>query len=229
MFIKRSYSRELCVRDHHLKGKLVSVQAEVAVGFEMQALIDGSARTRKKVTATLLGIYETGQCFGHQCFSRAQLRVRQVMNVTAVERRLAPDFSAYDCSLLTRDVRVNFQKGHMDNVPDGPLFMRSLQVVLTGPNNDAVVAEAHPIFQIALGARSVEGSGTKRRVFRLSSLAPGYVFSASANGFQSVTGCFVIKPNTSRREPIRIDLPLGVWPSRQYDSAAPDGTSSVSS
>lgn len=153
---------EMAKQPDQFKGKLVSVRAEVAVGFEMQALIDGSCpnervwfeldepkrdneynalnrasknnefNVRKKVTATLLGIYETGQCFGHQCFSRAQLRVRQVMNVTAVERRLAPDFSAYDCSLLTRDVRVNFQKGHIDNVPDGPLFMRSLQVVLTG-------------------------------------------------------------------------------------------------
>src|SRR5207245_2872188 len=98
---------------------------------------------RKKVTATLLGLYETGQCFGHQCFTRSQLRVRRVRNVTAVEHRLAPDFSAYDCRLPTRDVQVHFQKGHIDNVRDEPLFMRSLELVLTGPNDDALVAEAH--------------------------------------------------------------------------------------
>ncbi len=223
------------------RSKLVSVRAEVVVGFEMQALIDGSCphqrawfeldepkrdnaysalnrawknndfNLRKKVTATLVGIYETDHCFGHQCFSKTQLRVRQVMNVNAVERRLAPDFSAYDCSLLTRDVKVRFRKGHIENVPEGPLFMPSLRVVLTGPHKEPVVAEAHPILQIALAPDRLKVLKPTDGVFQLSCLAPGaYAFSAFANGFQSVTGCFVIAPNTSRRGPMRIELPLGV-------------------
>ena len=226
---------------NQFQSKLVSVRAEVAVGFELQALIDGSCpnhriwfeldepkhdssysslteawknnefNIRKKVTATLLGVFETGQCFGHQCFSKAQLRVRQAMNVTAVERRLAPDFSAYDCSLLTRDVKVHFQKGHIDNIPEEPLFVPSLQVVLTGPYEDAIVAEAQPIFQIALTPSRLKVLEPKGGVFRLPSLQVGaYVFSAVADGFQSVTGCFVISPNATRREPVRIKLPLGV-------------------
>ena len=228
-------------RPDQFKNKLVSVRAEAVAGFEMQALIDGSCpnqriwfeldepdrdseysnierawkdnafNVRKKVTATLIGYYEADQCFGHECFSHSQLRVRQFLNVMAVERRLEPDFSAYDCSLLIRDTKVPFQKGHIDNVPDGPAFMRSLKVILTDPNGDPIVPEASPVFQIALTRTRLKVLEPKSGVFRLPSLSPGaYVFSAVALGFQSVTGCFVITPNATRLEPLRIELPLGV-------------------
>ncbi len=221
------------------KSRLVSVRAEVVIAFETQALIDGSCpneqiwfelgefkrghefnvlnhawkkhdSNRKKVMATLVGLFETGPCFGHQCFSTSQLRVEQVMNVTAVQRRLAPDFSAYDCSLLRRDIQVRFQKGHIDNVRDGPLFMRALEIVLTGPHEDAFAAEAHPIFQIALTPSRLKVLEPKDGVFR-SALADGaYVYTAVASGFQSVTGCLVVMRNANNRKPIRIELPLGV-------------------
>jgi hypothetical protein len=223
------------------KDRRVSVRAEALVGFETQALIDGACPThriwfeldepkrdagyraatrawknnefniRKKVTATLIGYYDAGGCFGQQCYSRSQLRVRQVMNVTTVERRLAPDFSAYDCSLIAGGVRVPFQKGHIDNVPVAPLFLRRLEIVLTGPGGEPIVAEAHAILQVALTPARLKVLHPKAGVFRLSGLAPGaYVFSAVAAGFQPVTGCVVIAPNAAKTEPPRIELPLGV-------------------
>ena len=228
-------------RPDQFKNKLVSVRAETVVGFEMQAPMDGSCpnqrvwfeldapkhdaeyrninrawkvnpfNIRKKVTATLIGYYDTDQWFGHQCFSHTQLRIRQFLNVMAVARRLAPDFSAYDCSLLTRDTQVSFQKGHIDNVPDEPAFIRSLEVVLTGPDGRPIISEAKPILQIALTRTRLKVLESRSGVFQLPSLSPGaYVFSAVALGFQSVSGCFVITPNATGRGPLRIELPLGV-------------------
>lgn len=228
---------EVVEQPDRFKDKLVSVRAEAVVGFETQALIDGSCpddriwfeldaaynadtrawainefNSRKKVTASFVGLFETGDCYGHSCFSKSQLRVQRVVNVTAVERRLAADFSAYDCSLLIRALKVHFQKGHIDNIAGEPWFMPSLQVVLTGPDGDAIVPEGYPIFQIATapGRLKVLKPG-KDGVFRLSSLSSGaYAFTAVAQGFQSVTGCVVTTPGAPKREPLRIELPLGV-------------------
>ncbi len=230
---------DMVERQDQFKSKLVSVRAEVVVGFEIQAVVDGSCPNqrvwfeldeakqdteykrverawkdldlRKKITATLIGHFEAGPCFGHQCYSHTQLRILQFQNVTVGERRLAPDFSAHDCSLLIRETQVPFQKGHMDNVLDKPAFMKALEVVLTDPAGATLVSEASPIFQIALTNTRMKVIVPKRGVFRLSGLYPGaYVFSALAPGFQSVTGCFVISPNATRTKPLRIELPLGV-------------------
>ena len=232
---------DMVERPDQFKDKLVSVRAEVITGFEMQALIDGSCPSkriwleldepkrdngynalnrawknndfnfRKKVTATVLGLYDTGNCFGHNCFSKAQLRARRVSNITAVERRLAPDFSAHDCNVLTGDIKVHLRKGHFDYMHEAPVFLPSSQVVLTGPHDDPVVAEARPIFQIALTPNRLKVLEPKNGVIDLSSLPLGaYVFSAVAIGFQSVSGCFVITPKAIRREPVKIELPLGV-------------------
>jgi len=228
---------DMMVRPAEYSGKLVSVRVEAMVGFETQELVDGACprlrvwfeideefidasrrlnwmsnpvNLRKKIAVTLIGVFETGKCFGHQCFSRAQLRVRQFLNVSTMERRLAPDFSNYDCELLARDTKVIFTRGHMDQSPSEPVRLGTSNVFLVDKSDTPIVFGA--LLQIALtNTRLISLEPDKGGRFRLPSLAPGaYAFSAVATAFQSVSGCFVVIPRVSKAPPMRIPLPPGV-------------------
>jgi hypothetical protein len=222
-------------------GKLVSVRVETVVGFETQMLVDAACpgsriwfeadqpkhdeawatlvhawknnpyNLRRKVTATLIGRFETGDCFGHGCFSRSQLRLRQALHVTAIERRKAVDFTAYDCDLLRRDAQVSFRRGHIDNVLEAPVFIGSPEVLLVDPTGGDLAERGRATFQIALTRTKLLAVEARRGRWRLPRLAPGaYVFSATADGFQSVSGCIVAGRPSRARKPLRIVLPFGV-------------------
>ena len=231
---------ELASRPDAYRDRIVGVRAEVVVGFEVQALSDpacprqqlwfeldpaapasaysalrpalkGNALSSRRLTATLIGRYDSGKCFGHQCFSRSQLLVQSARNANVVERRLAPDFTEYDCEVLQRGLTVSLQKGHMDNAFGPPPVVRSLEVLLLSPEDEPMWEQARPVFQIALSSKKVRVLEARSGLVRLDTLAAGaYVFTAVAAGFQSVTGCFVIHSQAVGSSRFRVKLPRGV-------------------
>lgn len=228
---------ELSRQPGPLAGRLVAVRAEVVVGFETQALIDGacpnariwfevdsalpSAAHRalrpalrgnlfssKRLTATLVGRFAAGDCYGHGCFSKQMLLVQEVPHATAIERRLAPDFAPYDCTVMQRDLAL--QKGPVGNAFESLPVLRNLDVSLVAIDGRPIPDSANPILQIGTSRKKQRTLKPKSGIVRMPALASGaYVFSATAAGFQSVTGCFLINPTAKLANPFRIVLPLG--------------------
>jgi len=222
-------------------GKLVSIRAEVSVGFEYQAIIDHSCpdqrvwfelpddsihgfndaegawknnpwNLKRKVEANIIGRWRTGDCFGHDCFSKSVVLVSQLANVTSVLRRQSKHLTRYDCTLLHREVRTSFERGHIDNPLDAPLVLQTLNVVLTDHTNFPLSAKSRAALQLADAHNKIHRLNQYNgRSVRLDGLPPGaYPFTAVAQGFQSVSGCIVIDPRIKALTPFRIQLPLGL-------------------
>jgi hypothetical protein len=186
------------------------IRRDEAYRQAVRAWKNNDRNIRERVTATVSGRFETGGCFGHSCYSRSRILVEQFMNVNSIARRLAPNFSAYDCAILQRLTRVPFRKGHIDNMLDEPAALKRFDLILTDPSGEPLPWSFNTVVQVAVGPQKLRVLKASKGSFQFSGLAPGaYVFSAVADGFQSVTGCVVVAPSASRSS-AAIKLPWGV-------------------
>lgn len=134
-----------------------------------------------------------------------------VLALTAATLFAETSTSGTDCTLLTSKSEVHLRKGHIDNVLEQPLILSSSRIALIGPDEARIVAIAKPILQIAPPKQRLRVfEPDAHGVIRIT-LPPGiYVFSAVADGFQSVSGCLVIPRKFTVSDPVRVTLPLGV-------------------
>ena len=105
-----------------------------------------------------------------------------------------------------------FDMGHIDNPFSEPIVRQEFRGIIVGEHD----GEPRPSSLVQIRGKGTKGLIKKVRTkasgsFRLRALPPGvYFFVAVAPGFQSVSGCFVIDPQTQTRSALIIRLPLGV-------------------
>lgn len=205
---------EIADTPKHYEGKLVSVMAEVSVGYEMQRLRDSACPSsplwfqfaegkkfrgakkfetlRKQVTAEVIGRVQTGSCFGHNCFSNTQIVVEEFRNITNKKR----DF----CQERRAALRTPFR-------PVGVWASNEVGVVrLPDRSRIQLLDPTHAplttgVFQLAdYNDKIVElPADPATGLLTLPLLGPGvYPFSAAATGFQNYLGCIEIRKGSPR-------------------------------